>query len=84
MTDVEHALLIALQDLDREVADASASGRRPEMVPRVMRLRELTAVLPAGSDPMLMHCLERHSWEKARMILDGRRAEVRHGESGCA
>lgn len=84
MTDLEQALLIALQDLDREVVDAAAAGRRPEMVPRVMHLRELASTLPPGTDPMLMHCLERHSWEKARMILDGRRSEVRHGESGCA
>ena len=83
MTDVEQALLVALQDLDREVTEANSAGRRPEVVPRVMRLRVLAAELPPGSDPMLMHCLERQSWEKARMILDGRRAEVRHGDSGC-
>lgn len=84
MTDLEQALLAALQELDHEVAEATVAGRRPEVVPRVMRLRELTAALPRGSDPMLLHCLERHSWEKARMLLDGRRAEVRHGDSGCA
>lgn len=84
MTDVEGALLDALRDLDHEVADAALTRRRPEVVSRVMRLRELTSVLPPEADPMLMHCLQRQSWEKARMILDGRQTEVRHGESGCA
>ncbi len=84
MTDVERALLDALRDLDHEVADAAVTKRRPEVVSRILRLRELTSVLSPEADPMLMHCLQRQSWEKARMILDGRQAEVRHGESGCA
>lgn len=84
MTDVERALLDALRDLEHEVADAAQLGRRPEVVTRVLRLRELTSALPLQADPMLMHCLQRQSWEKARMILEGRQSEVRHGESGCA
>ena len=65
MTDVERALLDALRDLEHEVADAAQLGRRPEVVTRVLRLRELTSALPLQADPMLMHCLQRQSWEKA-------------------
>ncbi len=81
---MERDLLAALHALDQEVADAARAGRKPEVVSRVMRLRELSGGLPPGADPLLRHCLERQSWEKARLLLEGRRSEVRHGEAGCA
>lgn len=79
MTDVERALLATLVDMEQEVETAARTGRRPDVISRVHRLRDLTASLPADSDPMLLHCLQRHSWEKARLTLEGRSDEVSHG-----
>lgn len=84
MTDLERELLATLVDLEQEVGTAARTGRRPDVISRVNRLRELTASLPPESDPMLFHCLQRHSWEKARLALEGRGAEVRHSPSSPA
>ncbi len=82
MTDVERTLLEQLIGLENEVATAVAAGRKPEVMPWILRLRSMTAALPADSDPMLLHCLERQSWEKARLALQSRHAEISHGSCG--
>lgn len=84
MTVAERDLLEALLDLEAEVANAARQGRRPEVLSRVLRLRDLAGRLPADSDPLLVHCLERHSWEKARLALEGRRDEVHHAPERSA
>jgi hypothetical protein len=46
------------------------------------RLDALTAQLPKGSDPNLLHYLHKKSYEKARLLLQGRDAENARGS--CA
>ena len=81
---MERALLATLLDMEQEVETATRTGRRPDVISLVNRLRDLTASLPPESDPMLLHCLQRHSWEKARLTLEGRSDEVRHSPSSPA
>lgn len=78
---MERSLLATLVDMEQEVETAARTCRRPDVISRVNRLRDLTASLPPDSDPMLLHCLQRHSWEKARLTLEGRGTEVRHSPS---
>ena len=84
MTDMERALLEQLIGFEAEVANAAGAGRRPEVLPWILRLRGLAAALPADTDPVLLHCLERHSWEKARLALQNRHSEISHGSCGTS
>jgi hypothetical protein len=45
------------------------------------RLDELTAQLPGDTDGELLHYLHKKSYEKARLFLEGRHAEIQKG--GC-
>lgn len=79
MTSTEKDLLRALLELEDAVKRMAVSNPKPNLLPIFSRLDELTAALPPGSDPSLLHYLHKKSYEKARLLLAGRDAENQAG-----
>lgn len=68
---IEDELRSALRDLDAAAVSARTASEKPDLVGLLRRIDVLTAQLPAGTDPMLRHYLERKSYAKARAHLGG-------------
>jgi hypothetical protein len=81
MTPPENEILIALIDLDHAVKSLRTAIPKPDLQPLFARLDRLTDQLPPNSDPNLLHYLRKKSYEKARLLLEGRDAENARG--GC-
>ena len=79
MTDPEQSILQALLELERAVASMPTANSKPNLLPMFSRIDELTRQLPRESDPSLMHYLNKKSYEKARLLLQGREAENARG-----
>ena len=79
---VEHSLLAALDELDAAVKAMPAANPKPDLRPLFARIDELAGQLPPGTDPALRHYLQKRSYEKARLFLQGRDAENRAGNCG--
>jgi len=77
MSVTETQVLEALRELEGDVARQP----RPDLRPRLAELDRLTRELPANTDPDLRHFLQRRSYEKARLFLEDRVAEIHQG--GC-
>ncbi|MEY2466438.1 MAG: hypothetical protein QOD03_959 [Verrucomicrobiota bacterium] len=81
MTDTEHAILQTLADLDSAVKSMPTANPKPDLLAYFSRLDELTRQLPKNASPDLLHYLHKKSYEKARLLLEGRDAENARG--GC-
>jgi len=79
MTELEKDILTGLVDLENTVKSISANGTKPNLLPLFERLDRLTRQLPKESDPNLLHYLHKKSYEKARLLLQGRDAENARG-----
>ena len=82
MTETEQKLLEALLDLERAVASLATARPKPNLLPFFARIDELSQQLPAQADPALRHYLQKRSYEKARLFLQGRDAENQAGNCG--
>lgn len=82
MTETEDAILQALLELDTAVKTMSATKPKPNLVPRFEQIDGLARQLPRGTDPQLLHYLQKKSYEKARLYLQGRDAENVQGSCG--
>jgi len=69
---VEQKLLNALAELDDAVKELPAANPKPSLLPLFARIDELANQLPPAADPELRHFLQRKSYEKARLLLEGR------------
>jgi hypothetical protein len=72
MTDLEKEILGVLTELDHTAKSMSTAEPKPDLRPLFTRLDDLGRQLPKGSDPNLAHYLQRKSYEKARLLLEGR------------
>ncbi|MBC8095445.1 MAG: hypothetical protein H7Y43_06510 [Akkermansiaceae bacterium] len=81
LTQTEDAILQALGELDAAVKSMPTANPKPNLLPLFSRLDELTAQLPSNAPPDLIHYLRKKSYEKARLWLEGRKAEIARG--GC-
>jgi hypothetical protein len=79
MTATERDLLATLRDLEQTVLTLGATKPKPNLLPLFARLDQLTAKLPRDADPSLLHYLHRKSYEKARLLLEGRDKENQAG-----
>jgi hypothetical protein len=79
MNEVEQKILHSLLDLETAVASMATAQPKPNLVAHFSRIEELTAQLPRGTDPSLLHYLHKKSYEKARLFLQGREAENTQG-----
>ncbi|HZR19399.1 MAG TPA: hypothetical protein VFE51_19075 [Verrucomicrobiae bacterium] len=81
MTGIEKEILGSLEELDRAVQSLRTANPKPDLQSIFSRLERLTDGLPPGTDPSLLHYLHKKSYEKARLLLEGRDAENARG--GC-
>ena len=79
MTETEQNLLTALVELENTVASMPTANPKPSLLPLFTRLDELTRQLPRDADPSLLHYLQKKSYQKARLFLEGREAENQAG-----
>ena len=79
MTETEQSILQALVELGHAVASMPTANPKPNLLPMFSRIDELTRQLPRESDPSLLHYLHKKSYEKARLLLQGREAENARG-----
>lgn len=82
MTQLEEQLHEALVTLDRAVKNLAASRQPVDLLPLLARIDELGAQLPANTDLQLIHFIQRKSFEKATLWLEGRKAEITRGICG--
>ena len=79
MSETERAILHALVELDAAVKSMPTANPKPNLLPMFSRLDELTRQLPRNASPDLLHYLHKKSYEKARLLLEGRDAENARG-----
>ena len=81
MTETEASILETLLELEKAVAAMATAKPKPNLLPLFSRLDELSAQLPPPpqTDPSLLHYLQKKSYEKARLFLQGREAENQRG-----
>jgi hypothetical protein len=71
VTEIENQLLATLLELETAVRDMATANPKPSLLPLFERLESLARQLPPGTDPELLHFLQRKSYEKARQRLQG-------------
>lgn len=79
---VEQQLLAALAELDNAIKAMPAANPKPSLLPLFARIDELANQLQPAADPQLRHFLQRKSYEKARLLLEGRGQENAKGSCG--
>jgi hypothetical protein len=79
MGEIEKQILDTLVELESAIKTIPSANPKPNLVPLFNRLDDLASRLPRGSDPNLRHYLQRKSYEKARLCLQGRDAENPRG-----
>jgi len=82
MTQLEQELHAALLELDAAVKRMAATKERVNLLPLFARIDELGKKLPPETDPQLVHFIQRKSFEKATLWLEGRKAEITRGICG--
>ncbi len=75
MNNIEHQLLRSLMDLENAVATMGTADPKPNLKEHFARIDDLTRQLAGGDDPTLMHYLQKKSYQKARLYLQGRDGE---------
>jgi len=80
-TAVEENLLRALVELDNAIKVMPGIDAKPNLLLLFGRIDELAKQLPHGTDPTLLHYLDRKSYEKARLFLQDRDVDRRAGHS---
>ncbi len=82
MTDTENRILDTLLELETAVNGIATANPKPSLLPLFTRLDEMAGQLPPDADPELKHFLLRKSYQKARLLLQGKGAENRRGSCG--
>ena len=82
MTETEKKLLETLLEFEKAVQTMAQANPKPNLLPFFARLDELTRQLPPEADPSLRHYLQKKSYEKARLFLQGREADNAVGNCG--
>ncbi|MBM3822761.1 MAG: hypothetical protein FJ404_07745 [Verrucomicrobia bacterium] len=82
MTTAENELLEALLELERSIQPSGSAGANVSFQALFARIDEAGAKLGPGIDPALRHYLQKKSYQKARMFLQGREAENQRGPCG--
>jgi hypothetical protein len=72
MTEIERDLLNSLAELEQAVQAMPAANPKPDLMALFSRIDALTAQLPPGTSPQLLHFLQNKSYGKARLWLEER------------
>jgi hypothetical protein len=81
MTAIERDILQALNDLEATVKTMATANPKPSLLPLFQRIEALADQLPRSTSPDLLHYMQKKSYEKARLWLEGRYADIQKG--GC-
>lgn len=79
MTELENRILATLQELETAASTIRTANPKPDLQALFSRLEQLTRELPRGTEPDLLHYLHKKSYQKARLLLEGRDAENARG-----
>ena len=79
MTELETQLLTTLTDLEKAAQQMRSANPKPDLQALFNRLDDLTGKLPRSTDPNLLHYLHKKSYQKARLLLEGKDAENARG-----
>jgi hypothetical protein len=82
MSETEREILKTLLELEASIKTMPVANPKPNLLPLFSRLDELGRQLPTGAAPELRHYLQKKSYEKARLFLQGRDAENAAGNCG--
>ncbi|MFM2082772.1 MAG: hypothetical protein RL380_1463 [Verrucomicrobiota bacterium] len=82
MTVVEQKILQALVELDATVKTMATANPKPNLLPLFQRLDTLALELPRETSPDLRHYLQKKSYEKARLFLQGLETQITPGACG--
>ena len=80
MTDTEKLILQSLLELEKTIQNLATTNPKPDLLPLFTRLDELTGQLPRNTEPDLLHYMHKRSYEKARLLLQGRASENVRGK----
>jgi len=75
----ERNILQTLIELENAVKAMAGANPKPNLSPLFNRIDTLTDQLPKHTDATLLHYLQRKSYEKARLWLEGRDTENQVG-----
>ncbi len=75
MNSLHQGLLEKLVQLEESVATMATADPKPNLMALFEEIEGLTAQLPKETDPGLLHYLHRKSYQKARLLLEGKDAE---------
>lgn len=75
MQESEKKLLDALLDLEAAVQSMGTAQPKPDLRAKFEQIDALAGTLPKGTDPALLHYLQKKSYQKARLFLQGRDSE---------
>src|SRR5438132_10987805 len=81
MNDIEKNILQSLNQLDAAVKSMPTANPKPDLLPIFAQIDGLARQLRKTADPNLLHYLNKKSYEKARLFLQGRGAE--NAEGNC-
>ena len=79
MTETEKSILQTLVELDSTIKTMPTANPKPNLLPIFIRLDDLTRQLPKTASPELLHFMHKKSYEKARLLLEGRGADNARG-----
>jgi hypothetical protein len=82
MTAIERNILDSLNELDAAVKTMATANPKPNLLPLFARIESLANELPRGTAPDLLHYMQRKSYEKARLWLQGHFDAIQKG--GCS
>lgn len=82
MSEIENDILQALVELDNAVKSMPITNPKPDLLPLFKRLDALALELPRNTDPNLRHYLNKKSYEKARLFLQGSQSQITPGACG--
>ena len=80
ITAIEQTLLNALVELEQAGNSLRTANPKPDLPALFARIDEQAKKLPRGTDTTLLHYLQKKSYEKARLFLQGRDAENQVGK----
>ena len=83
MTVLEKSILNKLVELEEAVRCLRTASPKPDLAPIFLQLDGMTSELPRDTDPNLLHYMNKKSYQKAMLFLQGRESEnaqsnVRH------
>ena len=81
MTAIERDILNVLTELEATVKVMPTANPKPKLLPLFERIEALANQLPRSTAPDLLHYMQKKSYEKARLWLEGSYAEIQRG--GC-